>query len=54
MRNLTPALAGTHALKRMAWPEEIARCVLHLAPDASSFITGTAFLIDGEVSITRH
>jgi NAD(P)-dependent dehydrogenase (short-subunit alcohol dehydrogenase family) len=44
---------GLHALKRMAQPEEIARSVLHLASDASSFITGTAFLVDGGVSINR-
>lgn len=44
---------GLHALKRMASPEEIARSVLHLASDASSFITGTAFLVDGGVSINR-
>jgi NAD(P)-dependent dehydrogenase (short-subunit alcohol dehydrogenase family) len=44
---------GLHALKRMAMPEEIARSVLHLASDASSFITGTAFLVDGGVSISR-
>jgi NAD(P)-dependent dehydrogenase (short-subunit alcohol dehydrogenase family) len=44
---------GLHALKRMAKPEEIARSVLHLASDASSFITGTALLVDGGVSITR-
>ena len=44
---------GIHALKRMAMPEEIARSVLHLASDASSFITGTAFLVDGGVSIAR-
>lgn len=42
-----------HALKRMARPEEIARSVLHLASDASSFVTGTAFLVDGGVSICR-
>lgn len=40
-----------HALKRMAEPEEIARPVLHLASDAASFITGTAQLVDGGVSI---
>ena len=44
---------GLHALKRMALPEEIARTVLHLASDASSFITGTALLVDGGVSINR-
>lgn len=44
---------GLHALKRMASPEEIARSVLHLASDASSFVTGSAFVVDGGVSITR-
>jgi NAD(P)-dependent dehydrogenase (short-subunit alcohol dehydrogenase family) len=44
---------GLHALKRMAKPEEIARSVLHLASDASSFITGTALLVDGGASITK-
>jgi NAD(P)-dependent dehydrogenase (short-subunit alcohol dehydrogenase family) len=42
-----------HALKRLAEPEEIARTVLHLASDAASFITGTALLVDGGVSISR-
>lgn len=46
-------IEGLHALKRMATPEEIARSVLHLASDASSFVTGTAFLVDGGVSISR-
>ena len=44
---------GLHALKRMAAPEEIARSVLYLASDASSFTTGTALLVDGGVSISR-
>lgn len=53
----TPAVLAfvenLHALKRMAKPEEIAQSVLHLASDASSFITGTALLVDGGVSISR-
>lgn len=42
-----------HALKRMASPAEIARSALYLASDAASFVTGTALVVDGGVSITR-
>ena len=44
---------GLHALKRLASPEEIARSALYLASDAASFVTGSALLVDGGVSITR-
>ena len=40
-------MAGTQAVGRMGRPEEIAAAALYLASDESSFITGTAFLIDG-------
>jgi NAD(P)-dependent dehydrogenase (short-subunit alcohol dehydrogenase family) len=46
-------VAGLHALKRVATPDEIAKTVLYLASDASSFTTGTALLVDGGVSINR-
>ncbi len=46
-------LASMHALKRVATPDEIARSVLYLASDDASFVTGTASLVDGGVSITR-
>ncbi|MGA0611776.1 SDR family oxidoreductase [Caldimonas sp. KR1-144] len=46
-------ITGLHALKRIARPEEIARSVLYLASDDSSFVTGTAALVDGGLSITR-
>jgi NAD(P)-dependent dehydrogenase (short-subunit alcohol dehydrogenase family) len=46
-------ITNLYALKRMAAPEEIARAALFLASDASSFVTGTAFLADGGVSINR-
>ncbi|WP_028998201.1 SDR family oxidoreductase [Azohydromonas australica] len=42
-----------HALKRVARPEELARSVLYLASDDAAFVTGTASLVDGGVSITR-
>jgi NAD(P)-dependent dehydrogenase (short-subunit alcohol dehydrogenase family) len=46
-------VTGLHALKRVATPEELAASVLYLASDESSFVTGTASLVDGGVSITR-
>ena len=46
-------IASLYALKRMAQPEEIAQAALFLASDAASFITGTAMLVDGGVSINR-
>lgn len=46
-------VAGLHALKRIATSDEIAKSVLYLASDASSFTTGTALQVDGGVSINR-
>lgn len=46
-------ITGLHALKRVATAEEIARSALYLASDDSSFVTGTASLVDGGASITR-
>jgi NAD(P)-dependent dehydrogenase (short-subunit alcohol dehydrogenase family) len=46
-------IRNLHALKRIATPTELARSVLYFASDDSSFVTGTASLIDGGVSITR-
>ncbi|MCX2723199.1 SDR family oxidoreductase [Roseibium salinum] len=46
-------VAGLHALKRMAEPEEIARAARFLLSDAGSFVTGSAMLCDGGNSITK-
>jgi NAD(P)-dependent dehydrogenase (short-subunit alcohol dehydrogenase family) len=46
-------ITNLHALKRVSTPEELARSVLYLASDDSSFVTGTASLVDGGASITR-
>jgi NAD(P)-dependent dehydrogenase (short-subunit alcohol dehydrogenase family) len=40
-------MASTQAVGRMARSEEIASAALYLASDEASFVTGTAFLIDG-------
>ncbi|MCY4370460.1 MAG: glucose 1-dehydrogenase [bacterium] len=40
-------LEGMHLMGRLGRPEEIARAVLHLASDESSFTTGAAYFVDG-------
>ncbi|WP_455428102.1 SDR family oxidoreductase [Dryocola sp. LX212] len=45
------AIASLHALKRVGKPDEIAYAALWLASDESSFVTGTASLVDGGASI---
>jgi NAD(P)-dependent dehydrogenase (short-subunit alcohol dehydrogenase family) len=39
--------AARRPLGRVGTPEEVAQAVLYLASDASSFVTGTALLVDG-------
>lgn len=40
-------LVAHTALKRMATPEEVASCILFLAGDDSSFVTGEVLTVDG-------
>ena len=44
---LDAPLVQKYALKRVAEPEEIARAVLFLSCDDSSYVTGTAMAVDG-------
>lgn len=46
-------VAGLHALKRMAEPEEIAATARFLLSDEASFATGNAMLCDGGNSINK-
>lgn len=46
-------ISGFHALRRMAAPEEIAQAALFLASSRSSFVTGSAMLVDGGNSIVK-
>ncbi|MGH6951286.1 MAG: SDR family oxidoreductase [Vitreimonas sp.] len=46
-------VANLNAMKRIAEPAELAKAALYLASDASSFMTGTAMLVDGGVSVNH-
>jgi NAD(P)-dependent dehydrogenase (short-subunit alcohol dehydrogenase family) len=41
------AQSAGRPLGRIGRPEEIAQAALYLASDASSFVTGTALVVDG-------
>ncbi|WP_308809569.1 SDR family oxidoreductase [Archangium lansingense] len=45
------AAAQLHAMKRVADPDEIANAAVFLASGEASYITGSAFTIDGGVSL---
>lgn len=50
-QDATKMLDGMIALGRHGQPEEIARAVLFLASDDSSFTTGTVLMADGGMHI---
>jgi NAD(P)-dependent dehydrogenase (short-subunit alcohol dehydrogenase family) len=45
---------ATHAMRRLAEPEEIADAVTYLCSDRASFITGHALLVDGGAAVNPH
>ncbi len=46
--------AGTHAMRRLGKPEEIADAVSYLCSDRASFITGHSLNVDGGVMVNPH
>lgn len=46
-------IVSLYPMRRLATAEEIAQSALYLASDVSSFTTGSAFLVDGGVSVNR-
>ena len=47
VNKMKPSFAARHPMNRISQPEEIARAVLFLASDDSTFITGVALPVDG-------
>lgn len=45
---------GTHALRRLGTPEEVAQPVVWLASDRASFVTGACIQCDGGVLVNSH
>ncbi len=46
--------AGTHAMRRLGEPEEVADAVAYLCSDRASFITGTTLDVDGGIMVNPH
>lgn len=44
-------IAGLHSLNRLAAPDEIAEAALFLLSQRSSFVTGSAIVVDGGISV---
>jgi NAD(P)-dependent dehydrogenase (short-subunit alcohol dehydrogenase family) len=45
-------LANGVPMKRLAATDEVAQCILFLASDAASYVTGTNFSVDGGENAT--
>ncbi len=45
---------GSHAMRRLGKPEEVAEPVIWLASDRSSFVTGASICCDGGIMVNSH
>ena len=48
------ATIGTHAMRRLGRPEELADAVVYLCSDRSSFMTGHVMAVDGGIQVNPH
>jgi NAD(P)-dependent dehydrogenase (short-subunit alcohol dehydrogenase family) len=49
--NFAQTLAGRLPMHRPGWPDDLAKAVLFLASDLSSYVNGTSLLVDGAQSL---
>lgn len=49
--NKHPEIGGKHLLKRVGFPEEVAKAVVFLASDNATFITGENLVVDGGYTV---
>ena len=54
MPELRDRTIASHAMNRLAEPDEIAEAILWLASDRSSFVTGHLLNVDGGVLVKSH
>jgi len=47
-------ISSKYPLRRLASPQEIAECVVFLASEASSFITGSSMVVDGGLTVRYY
>jgi NAD(P)-dependent dehydrogenase (short-subunit alcohol dehydrogenase family) len=52
-RRLAESVTRMYPMGKLGAPVDVAECALCLAPDASSFVTGASFVVDGGLMAGR-